>query len=135
MDGKFDVGYKLVKSNVSGSSKGSKNTWHITATCPTGGSCAITVESLNNDWTEPAEFGAGHYRWTRKIDKAYTCGGPSTAMGATYSYDIEGKDVKLVGGEWVVSSFEGSFTAVGDKKCGTTGLPTEKYAVSGTLII
>jgi hypothetical protein len=130
------VTYTLISSDIAGSLRVEHNRWHVDARCPQGGSCNVIVESLNNDWKVTGTWRKGNYRWARSIKKAYTCGSGGNVdhyIAATYEYTIHGQKVKLVDGEWVISSFDGTFFSKGLSGCGLSGPGSEKYAIQGKL--
>lgn len=137
LEGKYFVKYTLLTSNVGDTNDTEKNNWRIEARCKQGGACPVRVQSLTNKWTASAVFRKGRYQWARSLHAAYTCGSGSTVdynIAANYTYEITSRRQALIGDEWTVTRFDGTFSANGTKGCGLSGPPKERFAITGSLL-
>ena len=137
LEGKYSLKFTLLTTTVGGSNDIDKYTWRIEARCKEGGACPVRVQSLTNKWTASAVFRKGGYQWARSVNAAYTCGSGSTVdynIDANYTYEITSRRQALIGEEWTVTRFDGTFSANGTKGCGLSGPPKERYAITGSLL-
>ena len=138
LEGTYAIVYRLVHSNVSGSTQVERRTWIFTPSCRKG-ACSARLDSSipgskTGDWHARAIFVKGRYRWSRSI-QAFTCtiGSTTNPVRANLTYVIKPAAMKLIDGLWIVTRFSGEIDSEGVSSCGFLGTPQERQIVKGTL--
>jgi hypothetical protein len=135
LEGTYTVKFTLVRTNVSGADPNFVQTYIFQPNCARGPCTTKLTTRGPGGYSARTVFVQGRYRWARVDRDAYTCDATATTVNipANKAYVVQGTNMKLVNGQWVITRFTGQATFDGTKGGGCFPVASERYILKGTL--